>query len=412
MARIFPFQPYRYSLKAGPIEKLVTQPYDKISPEMQTRYLAQNPNNLVRVILGERLPSDNEQQNVYTRAAGYLTDWIASGILAQEAEPSLYAYFQEFSVPDTGEKLNRKGFIGVGAVEDYSENVVHRHEQTLSGPKKDRMELLKHTHAHFGQIFMLYPDPKGEIDQILDEAAKSAPLGKIVDEYGATHTFYKISDPARVAKIQQLMSDKKLLIADGHHRYETALAFRKGNPNLPESDRAMMTFVNMNSNGLRILATHRLVNGLENFQASDLLASLDVRKLAGIGDLKAIFTKPDLSKVRIGIVVRGLEGVYLMERARAPRELDVEVLHKEILAGKLGIGEDAIREERFLKYARGIDPAFEAVQNGKAQVAFLLEPTTIEQVADIAFSGGVMPQKSTDFYPKLLSGLTIYRLPR
>ena len=202
MARIFPFQPYRYSLKAGPIEKLVTQPYDKISPEMQTRYLAQNPNNLVRVILGERLPSDNEQQNVYTRAAGYLTDWIASGILAQEAEPSLYAYFQEFSVPDTGEKLNRKGFIGVGAVEDYSENVVHRHEQTLSGPKKDRMELLKHTHAHFGQIFMLYPDPKGEIDQILDEAAKSAPLGKIVDEYGATHTFYKISDPARVAKIQ------------------------------------------------------------------------------------------------------------------------------------------------------------------------------------------------------------------
>ncbi|MGH9612241.1 MAG: DUF1015 family protein, partial [Bryobacteraceae bacterium] len=155
MARIFPFKPYRYSPKAGLIDKLATQPYDKISPGMQARYLAQSPYNLVRVILGERLATDNEQQNLYTRAAGYLNDWIANGILAQEAEPSVYAYFQEFAVPDTGEKLVRKGFIGLGAVEEYSENIVHRHEQTLSGPKKDRMELLKHTHAHFGQIFML-----------------------------------------------------------------------------------------------------------------------------------------------------------------------------------------------------------------------------------------------------------------
>jgi uncharacterized protein (DUF1015 family) len=155
LARISPFQPYRYSSKAGPLDKLVTQPYDKISPAMQSRYLAQSPYNLVRVILGERFLSDTDQQNVYTRAAAYLNDWVSSGVLARDPEPSLYAYYQEFTVPDSGEKLQRKGFIGLGAVEDYSAGVVHRHEQTLSGPKKDRLELLRHTRAHFGQLFML-----------------------------------------------------------------------------------------------------------------------------------------------------------------------------------------------------------------------------------------------------------------
>src|SRR5262249_52395459 len=154
-ARIYPFQPYRYGRDSGPLQNLVTQPYDKISPAMQSRYLAASPYNLVRVILGERSPSDTEQNKVYTRAAGHLKDWVSAGVLRQEAEPAVYAYFQEFTVPDTGEKLERKGFIGLGAVEDYSAGVVHRHEQTLSGPKKDRLELPRHTRAHFGQIFML-----------------------------------------------------------------------------------------------------------------------------------------------------------------------------------------------------------------------------------------------------------------
>ena len=148
MARIYPFQPYRYTSAAGPLQDLVTQPYDKITPEVQARYLAPSPYNLVRMILGERKPGDNETDNVYTRAAEYLNDWIATGILAKDAEPGIYAYFQEFTVPDTGERLVRKGFIALGAVEDYSANVVYRHEQTLAGPKKDRLELLRHTHAH------------------------------------------------------------------------------------------------------------------------------------------------------------------------------------------------------------------------------------------------------------------------
>ncbi|MBZ5584329.1 MAG: DUF1015 domain-containing protein [Acidobacteriia bacterium] len=165
MARIFPFQPYRYAPKAGPLGNLVTQPYDKISAPMRSRYLSLSPYNLVRVILGERKADDTEADNVYTRAAAHLDEWIASGILAQDAEPGIFPYFQEFTDPETGERVVRKGFIALGAVEDYSAGVVFRHEQTLSGPKKDRLELLRATRAHCGQLFMLYPDPAGAVDR-------------------------------------------------------------------------------------------------------------------------------------------------------------------------------------------------------------------------------------------------------
>src|SRR5438105_5587948 len=239
MAQIFPFQPYRYGAAAGRLPDLVTQPYDKITPEMRARYLSLSPYNLVRIILGERLPSDTATENVYTRAAKYLKDWTANGMLVREPEASLFAYFQEFTVPDTSERLTRKGFIGLGAVEDYAAGTVHRHEQTLSGPKQDRLELLRHTHAHFGQIFMLYPDPAGSIDALLDEATGGPPITEVADEYGAVHRLWKMTDAARV---QQLMSDKKLVIADGHHPYETALAFRNENPGLAGADRVMMTF--------------------------------------------------------------------------------------------------------------------------------------------------------------------------
>src|ERR1700689_4184045 len=202
MAKIFPFQPYRYGPSAGPLSSLVTQPYDKITPEMQARYLALSPFNLVRVILGERLASDSPAGNAYTRAAGYLKDWIARGTLVREAEPCLFAYFQDFQVPDTGERLSRRGFIGLGGVEDYSAGVVYRHEQTLSGPKQDRLELLRHTHAHFGQIFMLYPDPEREIDKLLDEASTGKPVIDVLDDYYARHRVWPIIDPSRISQIQ------------------------------------------------------------------------------------------------------------------------------------------------------------------------------------------------------------------
>ena len=409
LARIFPFQPYRYAAKAGVPETLITQPYDKISPAMQARYLSLSPYNLVRIILGQKSPTDSEHDDVYTRAARSLDEWIAGGILERESTPSLYAYFQKFAVPDTGQILERKGFIGLGAVEDYSAGVVHRHEQTLSGPKKDRLELLRHTRAHFGQIFMLYPDPELAVDKMLDAALAAAPILTVTDEYEALHRVWKISDPAVISRIQQSMADKKLLIADGHHRYETALAFRNENPGLKDAGKVMMTFVNMHSPGLEILATHRLAAGLNGGGGPALLDRLRARRLNSIEDLRQVFRTPAPDKVRIGVALRSGE-VSLYERERKPGELDVKVLHEELLAGVLGIGEEAVREEKNLEYVRGLDTAYSKVRGGSAEVAFLLEPTKIDQVAEIAFSGGVMPQKSTDFYPKLLSGITIYKL--
>ena len=412
MAKIFPFQPYRYSGSAGPLEALVTQPYDKITPEMRVRYLALSPNNLVRVILGERLASDSAAENVYTRAAAYLEDWIARGVLVKEAEPALFAYFQEFSVPDTGERLVRKGFIGLGAVEDYSEGVVYRHEQTLSGPKKDRLELLRHTRAHAGQLFMLYAEPEGEIDRILDEASAGVHAATVTDEYEAVHRLWKIAEPERIAAIEKAMAAKKLLIADGHHRYETALAFRNENPGLEDARRVMMTFVNMCSPGLKILATHRLVKGLANFDAQALIGAAGLRAVGDLAALRALWVEPHAGKVRIGVALAGLEPLYVYEAERAAGELDVPVLHQRLLGGALGIDEEAVREERNTRYMRGAGPAIAEVRRGAAQAAFLLEPTPIDEMARIAFAGGVMPQKSTDFYPKLLSGLTIYKLER
>ena len=414
MAKIFPFKPYRYTPSAGDIQDLVTQPYDKITPAMRQRYLTASPHNLVRVILGETFPDDTETNNVYTRAAGYFNQWIEGGQLAQDAESAFYAYFQEFPVPDTDERQVRKGFIGLGEVVEYAEGIVHRHEQTLSGPKKDRREVLRHTHAHFGQIFMLYPDREGVIDRLLDEVAKAEPDMQIRDEYDAVHRLWRISDPQLTARIQSVMSDKKLLIADGHHRYETALGWRKDNPDMPGADKVMMTFVNMYSPGLKILATHRLVKDLDAFDADAFLSKaaeeFTVTQLASLDDLKAKWSAPHNGLMRIGCAITGRDGLYLLECAKPAGRLDVTVLHETLLDKMLGVSPEAVREEKFLKYARGADAAEAQVRNGDVQIAFLLEPTSIDEVAAISFGGGVMPQKSTDFYPKLLTGVTIYKL--
>ncbi len=370
---------------------------------MQSRYLAASPYNLVRIILGEKREFDSDTDNVYTRAAQYLDDWIHEGILAQDPAPGFYAYSQEFEVPDSGERLTRQGFIGLGKLEDYSANIVYRHEQTLTGPKKDRRELLNRTRAHFGQIFMLYPDPAGAVDALL---TGGTPILDVLDEYQARHRVWAITNPAQLAAIESLMADKKLLIADGHHRYETALAYSKDHP---EAQYVMMTFVNMHAPGLKILATHRVLRGIDPTGFHERAKEhWSATPLHSIDELKKALSVLSPATVRIGIVT-GV-GQHLLERPRKDGELDVPVLHRDILGGLLGISEEAVRDEKHIKYVRGIDAAVAEVREGDAEVAFILEPTPIEDMARIAFAGGVMPQKSTDFYPKLLSGVTIYRL--
>ncbi len=416
MAEIFPFRGYRYSEAPGDPALLLTQPYDKISPAMQARYYELSPHNLVRLILGERKAQDTETDNVYTRSAGYLEKWIESGILVQEPEPCLYAYYQTFQPPESQEEFTRKGLVGLGKVVDYSAREVYRHELTLTGPKQDRLQLLRALRAHPEQIFMLYSDPAGTVDGILDEVSAGNPVINVTDEYGTLHSFWRIAEPEKIEALRALMADKKLIIADGHHRYETALAFRDENGGLHGTDRMLMTFVNLHSPGLRILATHRVVSNLPEIDLEAILErarqEFRVEKLSSLEQLRARWKQPEPDKIRIGLMVQGENGLYLLAAGRAEGQLETSTLHEALLGRALGISEEAIRGERHLRYVRGLDAAAEEVLGGRAQMAFLLEPATVEQVATVSLAGGVMPQKSTDFYPKMLSGLTIYTMDR
>ncbi len=229
MAQIIPFRALRYDPQQVPLDQAVTQPYDKISPSMQDRYYAASPYNLVRIILGRREAGDNPANTVYTRAAADFRAWRTQGVLRQDSAPSIYVYSQRFTAPGESAAQSsvheRRGFIALGRVEDYSARVVFRHEQTLAKPKADRLDLLRATRAHFGQIFMLYED-SGEIDAALAAGSQSTPVIELTDEYQVDNRVWQVSDPALIASVQKLMQDKKLIIADGHHRYETALAYR------------------------------------------------------------------------------------------------------------------------------------------------------------------------------------------
>src|SRR5580692_3642235 len=273
MADIRPFRALRYNLERVSASQVVTQPYDKISAAMQERYYAASPYNLVQIILGRHEADDNTLKNVYTRAASFGQKWRQEGVLEQDSAPSIYSYSQTFTA-SSGASFERRGFIALGRVEDYSAKVVYRHEQTLAKPKADRLDLLRATRAHYEQLFLLYED-SGQIDSLLT-TSRAATID-VADEYGVAHRVWQISDPAVIAAVQNRMRDQKLVIADGHHRYETALNFRNesraaaGKASDPQApyEFVMMTFVNMNDPGLLVLPTHRVVHSLASFSADD-----------------------------------------------------------------------------------------------------------------------------------------------
>ncbi len=448
MAYTEPFRALRYDPTRVALAQVATQPYDKITPEMQDAYYASSPYNLVRIILGKRNANDGPADNPYTRAAAHFIDWRRQGIFFQDSQPSLYRYTQQFQAPAGKGSLERHGFIALGKVEDYAAGVVFRHEQTLAKPKADRLDLLRATRAHFGQIFMLYSDPAAEIENAL--ASADPPLMEINDEYGVLHRVWGISDPAIVALVRGKMRDKKLIIADGHHRYETALTYRNerrqsamagpqtgGMPRelgkadgvsqeLAPYELAMMTFVNMDSAGLQILPTHRVVHSLASFSMDSLHAGasefFSVEEAdASINAQRATAMLREAAHTGTSLLAVGRDRVFLLSRPKAPatafgdlslrqQGLDVVQLHKCLLEGALGISEDAIRNQQNVTYIRDASEAMAAVRNERADVAFLMNPARMPQIRDIALAGEVLPQKSTDFYPKLLSGLTIYAL--
>jgi uncharacterized protein (DUF1015 family) len=423
MPKIFPFPALRYNLNKVKAEDVLTQPYDKITPAMQERYYARSPYNLVRLILGKPEAADADTTNVYSRAKRYLEDWQHAGVLTPDTEPSVYLYLQEFTVPGSGAVKRRNGLIAAGQLHDYSDKIVFRHEQTLAKPKSDRLNLLRAIRTHAGQIFMLYSDPEKNVERLL--ANPGSPVVDMMDDYGVRNQLWKISDAKTIAALQQALTDKKLIIADGHHRYETALAYRderraasgKADPSA-SYERVMMTLVNTADEGLVILPTHRVVHGVKNLSLAEFLKKISPDfEVTEVADAKGTQVKYIngtsvrlVTKDRNHLLRARPEAVNkkLAHLSPAQRELDVIVLHKLLLEGALGMSEESIRNQEHIHYVREADEVIERVSKGEAQMAFLIEPVRIEQMEAVAFAGEVMPQKSTDFYPKLLSGMTFY----
>jgi uncharacterized protein (DUF1015 family) len=451
MADVHPFRAFRYDSKKVSPSQVLTQPYDKITPSLQDHYYAASPHNLVRIILGRREENDNLANNVYSRAAAHFRDWRQQTILRQDSLPSIYVYSQRFTPPDSTTALERRGFIALGRLEDYSAGVVFRHEQTLAKPKADRLDLLRATRAHFGQLFMLYED-SGQLESLLSTpsppavAVADVPTDvpadvQIKDENGVIHRVWQVTDPHLINSIQAAMSDKKLIIADGHHRYETALAYRDEcraadssrsapGPTSSPYEFAMMTFVNMNSPSLLILPTHRLVHSLPSFSEEDFRyaarAFFDIDEIdPGLDASRATAILRESGRCGTSILAVTANHAFLLHHPNPntphifaglslrQQALDVVQLHKCLLERVLNLSEESIRNQQNISYIRDAAEALSQVRSAtgpRANIAFLMNPCRMSQVRDIAFAGEVMPQKSTDFYPKLLSGLTIYAL--
>ena len=448
MADIRPLRAFRYDPRQVVPAEVVTQPYDKITPALQDRYYEASPHNLVRVILGRREENDNPANNVYSRAAGHFREWRRQGILRQDSLPSIYAYSQRFSLPSstqTGstQELERRGFIALGRIEDYASGVVFRHEQTLAKPKADRLDLLRATRAHFGQIFMLYED-SGEVEGLLAAHADpdiAAPDVEVKDEYGVLHRVWQITDAELIRSVQAAMKNKKLIIADGHHRYETALNYRNERRAADSSaepasgteapyEFVMMTLVNMNGPGLVILPTHRLVHSLDSF--SEVNFRKTAQEFFDVDEVDASVDAPRATAIlresgRCGTTILAVtaDRAFLLHHPNpnvpkvfaglsiSQQALDVVQLHKCLLEKVLKLSEESIRNQQNISYVRDAADALSQVRGAsgsRANIAFLMNACRMAQVRDIAFAGEVMPQKSTDFYPKLLSGLAIYAL--
>lgn len=449
MAEIQPFRAFRYDTNRFSLKDVLTQPYDKITPAMQERYYAASPWNLIAVEKGRARPDDSADNNVYTRAARTVEDWIAQKVIVQDAAPSIYVYEQEFEVPGGHTRRSRVGFIALVRLEDYDKHVIFRHERTLSGPKADRIELLRRTRVQTGQLFLLYDDPVRQIDTWLEQTRRTNTPFELRDEYGVAHRLWPMADPGFVERLQKAMAPQKLVIADGHHRYETALNYRNecraqsgSTDPFAASEFAMATFINAESKGLTILATHRLVANLANFDFDRFrkavapyfdwysypFAAPDERA-ASYAEFRKDFEGQSHGRRAIGVYPAASPGtkdgeayyLFILRRgidledvlpdvSPAQRDLDVVLLHRLMLEKGLGITPEDVTSEKNIRYEREMDTALAAVDHGEAQLAFLLNPVRVKQVMDIALAGDVMPQKSTDFYPKLLSGITIYRV--
>jgi len=441
MAKIVPFRGLRYdTARIGEPGSVMAPPYDVISPALQETLYERNPHNVVRLILGKTRAEDNDSDNRYSRAAADFRQWQEEGVLTRDTEPSLYLYDQEYPLEDGGTVV-RQGFMALTRIEDFSSGVVKPHEKTLSGPKTDRLRLTKACGANFSPIFSLYSDPCCVLEALARKEKERTPELAVADDDGVRHRLWRVTDSAIIQKAQSLLESKPLFIADGHHRYETALNYRnfmrEKHPDYTGKELfnyVLMYFANMEDQGMLIFPTHRLVFNLNDFHLEPFIEALDEffeveqrqidpadpaareearRVLAEKGEegrCLALFGG-DETVYYLTLKDEGVMDRFFDEKTpKALRTLDVSILHRLVFEELLGIGPEAQERQANLKYVKNFDDPFELVQCGEFQLAFLMNATRMSEVRDVANAGEKMPQKSTYFYPKLLTGLVINRI--
>ncbi|MCL5999263.1 MAG: DUF1015 domain-containing protein [Chloroflexi bacterium] len=437
MAIIRSFRGIRYNpRKVTDLSQVVAQPYDRIGKTQQAAYYQQHPNNIVRIDYGQSEP-DEPNNNVYTRAREYAQAWLAEGVLSRDDHAVLYALEQTFATPD-GQTRTRRAFTAALQVTPFEEGVILPHERTFSGPKSDRLNLTRATQTAWGHIFILYPDSENRINTLLQpylERHDPVPARELVIEPAVEQRFWAVDDAALIEAITAEMQPKRnLVIADGHHRYETALNYRAEmrdqHPNAPAAaafNFTLATFVSMSDPGLVILPTHRLVRGANvpgTVTGAALLAGLadgfEVARCGSRAAMEALLRQATPEHPRFGfydgsfatLTLRTLEAMAQLAPEHVPawRALDVAVLHKMVLERVMGLSTSSGHDADHVSYLRDVNAGYAAVDQGEADCLFVLNATRMEQVNACTQAGEKMPQKSTDFYPKMIGGLVALSL--
>jgi uncharacterized protein (DUF1015 family) len=434
---IKPFKAFRFDESVvGDVGKCVAPPYDVISAEQQEHLYQKSEYNIVRVTRGKITPADSDTDNQYTRAAECLKNWMDEGVLKQDSTEAIYGYVQDFHW--ARRHFQRFSFVALGELEEFGKTVLP-HEQIMNEPMIDRISLKKATRARFGLVFMLYDDDGNIADKIIEKAARERALIDFVDEQHVRHRLFAITAKDDIGTIVQMMGGKSCIIADGHHRYTTGLTLSKENAD-PAAKYQMLAFSNTRHEGLVVLATHRVVNNLEKLDLEKLLTDLtesfemmeysfdspqsktDARQRM-LEQMKAehhhdgnafgIYGGHDAFYVAVLKDKMAMDAAA-PQKSAAWRSLDVAVLHKLVLERLLDIGEKKLAAGGYLEYVKdtsdAVDDLISQVDNGQKQVVFFMNPPRIEQIRNVAEHGERMPQKSTYFYPKVFTGLTIQKL--
>ena len=418
MAQFLPFRGLRYNSRTD-LSNVICPPYDVIKGDARAQLMQRDPHNIVAVELaapyGEAVTPDQ-----YAQSADLLAQWIADGVLVRD-DSSYYLYEQEFALPGTAETVKRRGVIGALTLEEFGEGV-QPHEFTMSGPKADRLELLRATQTNISPIFGLFADDDAWIELLLESVAVTEPDGVATDGDGTVHRLWKITDDETVNGIEAGFDNENILIADGHHRYETALNFlreerERAGDNWTGAEAAngvMMMCVSMNDAGLVVLPTHRLIVNVEPEKVAvlpeTLKNSFDVEPLENGAAILTEALAGEGGTAKLGLHLPGQSYLLTLRENNAQSalaKLDVSVLHDQILQKDLGIDAEKLAAGEHVSYTIHAAEAIEKVENGEAQAAFLMRATPAKQVAEVAASGDKMPQKSTYFYPKLMTGMVL-----